>query len=725
MRLSLVKKLVIFIELIVIITILLGGVITYLTLQDALQTQINGQLQSIAVLKENTINTYLKEASSEVEYTITDEYRREQFISFIEGREKENKDVLLKIISDIASEKSTIFELSLFDTQGEIILSTNKEEEGKIKSSELFFSRAKEKIVIQDYYYDLSSGKPAMLIAAPIKNKEGILLGILAGKINVDEISALMVERSGLGNTGETFLVNSFNMAVTSLLKEPGAVFRRTIYLPQVNNCLRGNSSFGKNIDYHGDDVIGYWHWVPQLKSCLVTKIDSVEVLAPVWEATKFFLELLALLGLFMGMIGYMGGRSVIRPLLNLRTKAQKIENGDFNVGEEKERNTHDEISDVSLAFNGMALRLRTTYENLEQKIWEVKEERARLLSSINSLSFGFIIADMNHRVVVKNKAMIRFLGIDDKSELSVQEISKTLGEHENIQVQIDSCIKSNMVCEINEINFGKKIFRGIVAPITVADVSEKNIGYVFLLEDITEQKVLERGKDEFFSIASHELRTPLTAIRGNISLLQKFYADRIENKEVNAMIADIGISSERLIRIVNDFLDMSRLEQKKIEFKKEKIDVSQVIDELVGELKNLAIEKNLELRFDRPQVPLPLVLADKERMKQILMNLVGNAIHYTPKGSIIITASIKDSLLKIAVKDTGLGISPQNQSLLFRKFQQAGHDSLARDISQSTGLGLYISRLIVNMMGGSIELEESTVGGGSTFSFTLPVLKD
>jgi len=131
-----------------------------------------------------------------------------------------------------------------------------------------------------------------------------------------------------------------------------------------------------------------------------------------------------------------------------------------------------------------------------------------------------------------------------------------------------------------------------------------------------------------------------------------------------------------------------------------------------------------MQIRFNNPTAVLPSAFADKDRVGEVILNLLSNSIKYSDKGTINVEASLLQGFLKVSVTDTGKGIAPEQQSLLFRKFQQAGKSLLTRDTSRSTGLGLYISRLMIEQMQGKIVLEKSVPGVGSTFSFEIPVAK-
>jgi signal transduction histidine kinase len=428
------------------------------------------------------------------------------------------------------------------------------------------------------------------------------------------------------------------------------------------------------------------------------------EQLLYIFFALLFSITLAVISGVYIA-------RRITRPILQLATITREMSTGTLNT--KIEIDSPNEIGQLTTAFNDMMFKLDQSYK-------ELREETARLLASINSLSFGFIIADRGHRILLSNKAVTDVLNL--KSEVvGSEDPFGTFGKEFDIKTEAEQYMKDGKT-GIKEIVFGKKFLRIIVAPISTGRDHEESIGYVVVLEDITERKALERGREEFFSIASHELRTPLTAIRGNASLLLDFYPGKISNEKARQIITDIHAASVRLIGIVNDFLNVSRLEQGRLVFKKEPYSIEKIVTETLQEMMSVAEKKNIGFIFDTSVRSYPLVFIDKDRVKEVLVNLIGNAINYTTHGNIAITVEKQAKALKVSISDTGIGIPPQLQPLLFRKFQQAGKDQFARDVTQGTGLGLYISKLIVEALGGTISLTESTPGKGSTFSFTLPL---
>jgi len=357
----------------------------------------------------------------------------------------------------------------------------------------------------------------------------------------------------------------------------------------------------------------------------------------------------------------------------------------------------------------------------------------SRAYSFLDSLHMGFIMCDLSGEVVVTNQAVQNILsqkmtGTNDQpapqtnSNWTINAIDGLLRPELELKKLVLSSLANNQPLESKATNFGKRVLHLFIAPMVnkLSSGDTQQLGVVILVEDITEQKVLERSKDEFLSIASHELRTPLTAIRGNASLIKRYYGDRLPDKDTVEMIDDIHESAIRLIDIVNDFLDASSLEQGKMKMNPEAFSLAEVVEGVIRESHTLARSKGLTLVSDPSLASAPSVTADKQRIKQVIYNLIGNALKFTESGSITIKTHSDEHFVYVVVADTGKGMSTENQRLLFRKFQQAGGSILSRDDTKGTGLGLYISKLIIEQSGGTIKLESSEIGKGSSFVFSL-----
>jgi PAS domain S-box-containing protein len=374
-----------------------------------------------------------------------------------------------------------------------------------------------------------------------------------------------------------------------------------------------------------------------------------------------------------------------------------------------------DEVGRLAASFNEMTEGLQASTRNLN-------EEHARLQASINSLDIGFLMISKQAEIVSCNPAMLEILDLDAaaKQGLTLEQVQKRIQDYDLVSA-IKACLQDGRAFSAREVSYGRRFLSVIGAPIRLE--RGEIIGSVMVVEDITEAKILARSRDEFFSIASHELRTPLTAIKGNTSMIADYYPEILKDQAVKDMLGDIHESSVRLIDIVNDFLDVSRIEQGKMVFKFEPFAIESVIQSVVTEMKPMLKEKKLYLNFDKAMAAgLPLVWADTNRVKQIVYNLVGNAAKFTEGGGITINAGVEKGMVHIYVVDTGRGIPLDKQELLFRKFQQAGSSLLTRDTTRGTGLGLYISKMLAERMEGNIALVKSEEGKGTTFSFSMPM---
>jgi signal transduction histidine kinase len=230
--------------------------------------------------------------------------------------------------------------------------------------------------------------------------------------------------------------------------------------------------------------------------------------------------------------------------------------------------------------------------------------------------------------------------------------------------------------------------------------------------------KELDRLKDDFISTVTHELRTPLTSIRALSELL---HADpKMDLPKRSQFLAIIVKESERLTRLINQVLDLAKIESGSAEWHPTELDIKEVIQDAASATAALMRESRIELKLDLPD-DVPRVQADRDRLMQVMVNLISNAVKFCNRraGRIEIRLSVQPQTVRVDVADNGAGIAPADQEVIFEKFRQGGGDTLT-DKPQGTGLGLPISRQIVRHFGGTLWVD-STPGQGATFSFTLP----
>lgn len=243
------------------------------------------------------------------------------------------------------------------------------------------------------------------------------------------------------------------------------------------------------------------------------------------------------------------------------------------------------------------------------------------------------------------------------------------------------------------------------------------------------ELEKLDEAKTEFMSIVSHQLRTPLTAIKGYTSMILEGIYGKFSEK-MQKPLSNTLLSSERLIKFVNDILNVTRIEAGRIYFTPEITSLEEVISSVVFELDIKAKEKNLYLKWDPPpkfgggpttqaKEPLPKIMIDKDKIRQVVLNLIDNAIKYTNKGGVTVKSEVRSTKIVISVSDTGTGMSKEDIQKLFKSFSRG--ESGVTYYKEGTGLGLYIGRKFVEMQGGRVWAESPGKGKGSTFYIELP----
>ena len=251
-----------------------------------------------------------------------------------------------------------------------------------------------------------------------------------------------------------------------------------------------------------------------------------------------------------------------------------------------------------------------------------------------------------------------------------------------------------------------------------VVSPSGKYLGCVTSLHDMTAEREIAVMKNEFVSMVSHELRTPLTSIKGYVDLVVDGDAGEI-NEVQKEFLEIVQENSNRLVSLINDLLDISRIESGRVHLKIEPVDMAEVIQGVVETFRTVSEQSDVGLEWDSP-CGLPRAGADRDRIGQVLMNFVSNAIKYSPDGgTVTVSASLREDDVLIEITDTGIGISEEDQKQLFSKFFRVD-STLTREIG-GTGLGLSICKSVVELHGGEVGVRSKT-GEGSTFWFTLPV---
>jgi GAF domain-containing protein len=356
--------------------------------------------------------------------------------------------------------------------------------------------------------------------------------------------------------------------------------------------------------------------------------------------------------------------------------------------------------------------------------------ETAKNQAILQSITDGVLVLDPDRNVVLVNPKAAEILQVE-AHHLENRPITWSIGqprllaESELLRLFYQNLLAALTAVEAGEpsaefrFEVGKKAVAVTLAPVTMA--GEESPGLVAVLRDISREAEIERLKNEFISTVSHELRTPMTSIKGYADLLTSGSPQVGELNPVQyRFVQVIQANADRLSGLVNDILEISRIETGRIKLELESLDLAQVIEAVAVSFEGQMGRKAMNLSLNLAQ-NLPSVYADRARVTQILVNLVGNAWQYTPEGGRITihALALDDHFVQIDVEDTGIGIVEQDIDYVFDRFFRSERTEV--QVVDGTGLGLSITRMFVEMLGGKIWLK-SQLDVGSTFSFTLPI---
>ena len=402
----------------------------------------------------------------------------------------------------------------------------------------------------------------------------------------------------------------------------------------------------------------------------------------------------------------------IVGPIRRLTESTVKIAGGDLNARVLVDSN--DEVGFLAAEYNRMAESLRQLRSSDLGKLLVAQQTTE---AAIDSLYDPVIVTDGDGRVTKLNPAAEEIFGPEEKNTgMHVGEVARDV----RIAGAVAEALQSQRPVAAEEMSSvlplpvagSQRAFRLRTTP--MRDNDHHLLGAVTLLEDITHLREIDRLKSEFIATASHELRTPLTSVQMGVYLLLERAAGELTEQQVEVLSA-CRDDCDRLDQLMRDLLDLSRIEAGESKPSFEPVRTSDLLDAATRELQPQVESKGLDFKIEAP-CDLPVVKVDRSQVERVLANLVVNAIRYTKQGEIKISAQPRGTSVAVSVSDTGSGIPAEYLPHIFDKFVQVPGAATG-----GAGLGLAISRLIVEAHGGQISVQ-SEPNRGSTFTFTLPV---
>ena len=408
--------------------------------------------------------------------------------------------------------------------------------------------------------------------------------------------------------------------------------------------------------------------------------------------------------GLILGLVF---ARRVTRPLTSITEAAEALAGGDYQ--RRVDVTGHDEVGTLARAFNAMAAVQRERMET-------IIEDRNKVVAILRSMVEGVIAVDREERVVQINSVAAGLLhtSLNDSMGRRIWEVTRvkevcgivertlSSGQDQHGEIRTPAGLNDQIV---------------EVTASSLRDAEGCTAGAVVVLHDVTEQRRLETMRRDFVANVSHELKTPLTAIRGLVETLRE--DGEMERAVRERFLEKVDRQANRLAALVTDLLSLSRLESQESPLDRKHLDLREPTDESFQRHQADAEAKGLALRQERPEQPV-LVRADAEAVRQVVDNLLQNAIRYTPRGGqVTVRVRREEDRAVLEVADTGIGIEPRHQARVFERFYRV--DTARSREMGGTGLGLAIVKHIVQAHQGDVSLD-SEPGQGSTFRVRLPI---
>lgn len=539
-----------------------------------------------------------------------------------------------------------------------------------------------------------------------------------------------IIKTKGLDSINDEFLNNLSESLKSSDRKENAdSDIRRITIIDKKGNIIADSSADSMTMENHSDRVefikalsngtgtdirrsettgvsLIYYAYYSNELDCVVRVSGSLQYINDIRNTILFYSIVAVLVAMVISAIMALSLSSyVVKPIARLVKEyggAIATKNGNWE--------NKDEINQLSLTLSSMT-------QSIEDTIKELQDRNVRVNTIINSMDSGLIAVDSSKNIIMVNPNAKKLFELNDKSDyIGVPLVQVIRNRH--INDILSKAISDNSVLndELYLYQGGRRTLSIHVTPIYKSKNSETNSGAMLYINDITQVRKLEEIRSEFVSNVTHELKTPLTSIQGFVETLKN---GAISDPVVAERFLDIiEIEAERLRMLINDILELSEIESKKKDNDKHAVGLLELALEVESMLNNSALEK--EIRFDIQIDPELKIEANRNRIKQLLINLMDNAIKYNKiGGSVMVKAQSLGGQIEIHVKDTGIGIPEEHTHRIFERFYRVDKGR-SREIG-GTGLGLSIVKHIAQLYDGYVNIE-SEEGKGSDFIVTLPV---
>ena len=778
--------------------IIVSAFILYWEVQS-IRSEAFRKLIAVRDLKVNEINHWIDERLGDIR-TIADLPEIRGLVDTTSGgyvqHEKSQKvrEALVRYVNNFIDYD----ELFLINAHtGKVELSTNRSSEGLDKSKLPYFTEPIRKgdVFIQDIYYSRAIDRPSMTFSIPIfaLDPPDSMTWVLVARIDLDHSLYIpLLDLAGMGNTGESLIVNRDAIALNELRWYSSAPLRLRIDAEPAQRASRGEKGITETADYRGVRVLAAYTHIPRTGWGLVSKQDLKEVYAPISSMVRDVLIILFIAALGVYALAFSVAKRLSSPVIRMINISRRIAEGELSARNQTEG--PGEYGYLARSFNDMADSLMSRIE-IQKGIreitdrmvasGEIKEFCRGLLTKIMEKTgsnmgalymlnreerrfepfasdgvsrelldpFDVDILEGEFGAALRTKKISRIMDIPEGTLFKFKSFTGTMLPKEIITIPI--LVKERVMAVVSlasleayrdeafeilercwmALNTG---FSNILANEETREMAGvldlKNKELEALTQELrhqsdelhaqnlelerqrTQLEDASRVKNEFFSKMSHELRTPLNSIMTLSRVLLTRSREMFSGEEEMGYLEIIERNGKQLLKLINDILDLSKLEAGGVEIRPRPFSIRSAIEIVVENLSPVAEEKGIQIISEISQ-ELPIMESDEATVNQIFQNILGNAVKFTEQGNITVVADSDDRRVRVIIKDSGIGIAKEDLPHIFDEFRQVGNSALGHE---GTGLGLAIAYRAAKMLGGDIVVE-STLGKGSTFTVTLP----
>ncbi|MCD4693825.1 PAS domain S-box protein [bacterium] len=745
-----------------------GAAFFYKVFNDFLQDRMKSNLSVVVKERSLRISHFLKDQREKIEYLANSPGLEISFLEATSTSRQLSREFLNKRNFFRDSMFEHFYEIFVLNKDGLIVDSTNVNNIGLNRFSDLYFTEGKKGIYIKDVYQSQTTGRNSFVVSAPIKNsKTEEFMGVIAGRVEIVELDFITTSLTGLDKTGETYLINKNGYIIS------GARFEKNVFLKEKVDTVNSQKCFAQKYkadeidvadyyfgffkDYRDVDVFGTYSYIPDMEWCLLAEVGKAEIFNFYNNRLKNFYLLGFLIILLISIVfGYIFSRFITGPILELGDEIKKAVEKKFNY--EVKIKSRDEVGALGKNFNLLLKEVVKSREEIDIKVEEqikeirekkkevddqqkailnvledvseekdkTSEEKDKIKTILYSIGDGVFVLDENYKIIIFNKMAGKISGYSEEEAIGKRydEVFSFIDEkkREDRSGFIEGPMKHGRTQEmrLDTILITKQ---GESVPVadSAAPIKDKNgkvKGCVVVFRDVTKEREIDKAKTEFVSLASHQLRTPLSSINWYAEMLMNGDAGKL-NEEQLEFLGEIYKGNQRMVDLVNALLNVSRIELGTLAVNPEPLNFRDMSESVLNELKYQIKEKKLKISKNYNK-NIPKINADPSLIRIIFQNFLTNSVKYTPEsGKIGVKIKIKGKNLLMEFSDSGYGIPKKQQNKIFSKLFRA--DNVREKDSQGTGLGLYIVKSIIDQANGKVWFK-SAKNKGTTFYVEFPL---